>query len=212
MMTDEFLIWKKDIETLLKNTMDFDTAHDISHINRVTQTGINLGRIEQANLNIIYPACMLHDCVNVPKDSPLRKQGSTLSADKAISLLQQIQYPTHLLEGIHHAIAAHSFSANIQTTTIEAKVVQDADRLDALGAIGLSRCLMLGGKWESALYHPDDPLAQSRTLDDKKYCIDHFFTKLKTLPQTMKTDSGRNEAEKRWRFIECYIEQLGREI
>lgn len=211
-MNHDIKAWQPQIESLLKETMEFDVAHDIAHIYRVTQTALRLGQQAEANLHIIYPACMLHDCVNVPKKSPLRKQGSKLSADKAVQLLQTIDYPNHLLEEIHHAIVAHSYSANIEPTTLEAKIVQDADRLDALGAIGLSRCFMLGGKWDSQLYHPTEPLATSRELDDKLYCLDHVFVKLKNLPATMQTTFGRIEADKRWSFIESYVEQLQSEM
>ena len=211
-MTHDFSRWKKEIEHLLTQTMVFDAAHDLSHLHRVTQTALQLGSQLQANLMVIYPAGMLHDCVNVDKKSALRDQGSRLSADKAVQLLRTIDYPNALLEGIHHAIAAHSFSAQIEAETIEAKVIQDADRLDSLGAVGLSRCLMLGGHWNSQLYHDADPLGATRPYDDKNYCVDHFFTKLQKIPQMMKTEPGRVEADKRWAFMQQYFDQLGREI
>ena len=211
-MEHDYLRWEKDIDNILTQTMIFDSAHDLGHIHRVTQTALELSSHLQANPFIIYPACMLHDCVNVDKNSLLRNQSSRLSADKAIHLLRKINYPNELLESIHHAIAAHSFSAQIEAETIEAKVVQDADRLDSLGAVGLSRCLMLAGNWGSAIYHYDDPLAATRPYDDKNFCLDHFFTKLKKIPQMMKTEPGRKEAEKRWIFMKQYIDQLCQEI
>ena len=122
--------------------MDFDSAHDIDHIRRVVKTGKEIALIEKADLNIIVPACWLHDCVNVDKNSDQRTLGSKLSADKAIEFLTSINYPSKYFEEIHHAIHSHSFSANITTKTLSAKIVQDADRIDALGALGISRCLM----------------------------------------------------------------------
>lgn len=207
-----YLNWQAAIETTLQNTMKFDVAHDLAHIQRVTATGMDLAKQTQANLNVVYPACMFHDCVNIDKKSPLRSQGSRLSADRAMTLLTQIGYPRSLLPAIHHAICAHSHSAQIEPTTLEAKLVQDADRLDALGAIGLSRCLMLGGQWHNTLYHIDDPYAQTRSPEDQKYCLDHVFSKLKGLPGTMQTKVGRKTALQRWGFIERYLEQLQQEI
>ncbi len=211
-MQNSYLSWKNAIEMSLHETMQFDVAHDLSHIKRVTSTSLYLAQLERADPNIVYPASMLHDCVNVDKKSPLRSQGSLLSADHAVILLQKIGYPNALLDPIHHAICAHSFSAHIEPKTIEAMVLQDADRLDALGAIGLSRCLMLGGKWDSLLYHVADPFAKERDLNDKQYCLDHLYKKLKKLPETMKTLSGQAEAKKRWLFIESYLKQLKQEI
>ena len=206
------LEWQPICQAFVQQQMTFDPAHDIAHIKRVVTSGIALANLEQADLAIVLPACWLHDCVNVPKDSPQRSQGSVLSADKAITFLQEVNYPAHYLEAIHHAISAHSFSANIETTSLEAKVVQDADRLDALGAVGMSRCLMLGATWGSQLYDPLDPFAQARELDDKNFCIDHFYVKLKGLVNTMKTSSGLEEAEDRWSFMQQFLDQLSHEI
>lgn len=203
--------WQPKFQAFVEQQMESDPAHDLAHIKRVVTSGIALAQQEKADLAVVLPACWLHDCVNVDKKSPLRSQGSVLSADKAIEFLKQIDYPAETHSAIHHAIAAHSFSANIETKTLEAKVVQDADRLDALGAIGLSRCLMLGATWGSQLYHPQDPFAVNRDLDDKTFCIDHFYVKLKGLVSTMKTPSGLLEAERRWQFMQLFLDQLGHE-
>lgn len=163
-------------------------------------------------MEILFPAAWLHDCVSVPKDSPLRAKASELAADRALDILRKHGYPDRHFPDIHHAIRAHSFSAGITPETIEAKVLQDADRLDALGAVGLSRCLMLGGHLGSTLYHPDDPFAEKRKLEDAKFCIDHFFAKLLGLKDTMQTQAGRALAEERTEFLSTFLKQLGSEI
>lgn len=207
----EFSQWQTQFKQFVIEQMIVDPAHDIAHIQRVVTSGIALAENEQAELAIVIPACWLHDCVNVAKNSPQRNQGSRLSAKRAIEYLADIGYPSQYFSAIEHAISAHSYSANIETTTLEARVVQDADRLDALGAVGLSRCLMLGATWGSALYHPHDPFAEHRELDDKNYCIDHFYVKLKGLVNTMKTPAGLEEAIKRWNFMEQFLDQLSKE-
>lgn len=206
------LEWQPIFQQFVQQQMAFDPAHDLAHIKRVVTSGIALAKQEGAELAIVLPACWLHDCVNVPKDSPQRSQGSVLSADRAIEFLKEVNYPSQYFKAIHHAIAAHSYSANIETNTLEAKVVQDADRLDALGAIGLSRCVMLGATWGSELYDPLDPFAKQRPLDDKNFCIDHFFVKLQGLVDTMKTSSGLAEAKNRWLFMAQYLKQLSHEV
>jgi len=205
------MAWQAQFQQFVIEQMASDPAHDLAHIQRVVTSGIALCEIEQASLAIVLPACWLHDCVNVDKKSPLRDQGSRLSAERAIEYLTEIGYPAQYFDAIHHAIAAHSFSANIATETLEAQVVQDADRLDALGAIGLSRCVMLGATWGSQLYDPLDPFAQHRELDDTTFCIDHFYVKLKGLVSTMKTTAGLDQAQQRWNFMQQYLEQLAAE-
>lgn len=196
----------------LSRSTPADAAHDISHIKRVVNTTLYLTDIEKANPGITLPAALLHDCVAVPKDSPLRSQGSQLAAEAATGFLAQIGYPEELLPEIEHAIEAHSFSANIPCRTLEAKVVQDADRMDALGAIGIARCLSVGGQFGLPLFNPDDPFCAQREPDEKAFTIDHFYTKLFKLPGTMQTAAGRAEAQRRAEVMRGFLEDLGREI
>lgn len=189
-----------------------DAAHDISHIKRVVKTTLYLSDIEDANKEITLPAACLHDCVSVPKDSPRRAQASRLAATAAIEFLAGIDYPGRYLPGIAHAIEAHSFSANIPCETLEARVVQDADRMDALGAIGVARCFSVGGQFGLPLFNPDDPFCERREPDERAWTIDHFYTKLLKLPETMQTEAGRVEAQRRAELMRDYLEQLRAEI
>lgn len=189
-----------------------DAAHDIEHIKRVVKNTIYLTDIEDANSSITLPAAWLHDCVAVPKDSSKRSHGSRLAAESAIRFLAEIAYPKDLLPEIYHAIEAHSFSANIPARSLEAKVVQDADRLDSLGAIGIARCLLVGGHLGLSLCANDDPFCDEREPDDSLFTIDHFYAKLLKLPATMQTEAGKAEAERRAQLMRNYLEQLRAEI
>ncbi len=196
----------------LSEVMAADPAHDISHIKRVVQNTLKLTKVENGNLAVTIPAAWLHDCVSVAKDSPLRKQASKLAADEAIRFLESVNYPADLLPAIYHAIEAHSFSANLETKTLEARIVQDADRLEAVGAIGLARCFLTGGSMGTLLYDPADPFADHRALDDRSYTVDHFYCKLLGLQDTMKTEAGLAEAIKRTDYMKAFLRQLGAEI
>jgi len=196
----------------LSETMSGDPAHDITHITRVVQNTRELTEAESGNAAISIPAAWLHDCVSVAKDSPLRKQASKLAAEEATRFLESINYPSSLLAPIYHAIQAHSFSANIATETLEARIVQDADRLEAVGAIGIARCFLTGGSMGTTLYEPSDPFARNRDLDDRRYTLDHFYCKLLGLADTMKTEAGKAEAIKRTDYIRAFLQQLGSEI
>lgn len=189
-----------------------DAAHDMAHLARVVHAALRLAPLEVARLDIVMPAAWLHDCVHVPVTSPDRPRASVMAADAAVEFLMGIGYPAPLQAGIHHAISAHSFSAKITPTTPEARVVQDADRIDAIGAIGIARCLMLGGQLGRTLYDIDDPFAERRTPDDRVASLDHFYTKLLTLASTMQTAAGRSEAECRTAFMHEYLGQLRREL
>lgn len=196
----------------LKDAMASDPAHDLTHVERVVQNTLSLTKAENGNVAVSVPAAWLHDCVSVAKDSPLRKQASKLAADEAVRFLESVNYPSGFLPQIYHAIEAHSFSANIPTETLEARIVQDADRLEAVGAIGIARCFLTGGSMGTPLYEPSDPFAANRDLDDRSYTLDHFYCKLLGLADTMKTQAGKAEAIKRTDYIRAFLKQLGSEI
>lgn len=189
-----------------------DAAHDLEHVRRVVRNARDLAATESARREVVLPAAWLHDCVSVPKDSPQRKEASRLAAAQAVGWLREWGWPEALLPDVAHAIEAHSFSAGITPRTLEARVVQDADRLDALGAIGLARCLMLGGALGRLLYVADDPFCERRAPDDRVASLDHFYTKLLTLEATMQTASGREEAKRRSEFLRRFLEELKTEL
>jgi uncharacterized protein len=150
--------------------------------------------------------------VAVPKDSPQRAGASRLAAAQAVAWLRAWGWPAEQLPDIAHAIEAHSFSAGVAPRTLEARVVQDADRLDALGAAGLARCLMLSGESGRPLYAAEDPFCERRPPDDRVAAVDHFYTKLLRLEDLMQATSGRREARERTEFLRAFLAQLRREI
>jgi uncharacterized protein len=189
-----------------------DAAHDLDHVRRVVAVAERLARQEGADLRIVRPAAWLHDCVSIAKGSPERARASRHAARQAEHWLLEWGFPHELIPAVAHAIEAHSFSAGIAPRTPEARVVQDADRLDALGAVGLARCLMLGGQLGRPLYAPDDPFCERRAPDDSAACVDHFHTKLLRLQDSMQTAAGRSEAVQRTAFLRSFLDQLRSEI
>ncbi|EGQ9151881.1 HD domain-containing protein [Vibrio parahaemolyticus] len=196
----------------MQQEMQVDAAHDIEHVKRVVKTAKQLCDEENANIAIVLPAAYLHDCFTYPKDHPNRKQSSAIAAKKAIAYLESIQYPQHYHDAIAHAIEAHSFSANIRPNTLEAQIVQDADRLDALGAIGVTRCIQVSTHFNAQLYNDNDMFAKERELNDKQFTVDHFQTKLFKIVDTMNTESAKLEANKRKAFMQTYLKQLHDEV
>jgi len=204
--------WPKLFAELLGRHTQADAAHDPNHIRRVVTNARRLAVVEGADWRIVMPAAWLHDCVTVPKSSPDRRQASRLSALQAVAWLERNGWPHGRLEEIAHAIEAHSFSAGIEPRSLEAKVVQDADRLDALGAVGLARALMLGGEMRRGFYDDADPFLDTRLPDDSVFTLDHLFAKLLKLEATMQTPAGKAEASRRTRFLRQFLAQLHDEI
>ena len=199
-------------EAYIAGTAAADAAHDLHHTRRVVRNAIQLTGDEGADPEITLAAAWLHDCVAVAKDSPGRASGSRLAAEAATAFLAEMGYPEAKLPEVFHAIEAHSFSAGIPPRTAEARVVQDADRLDSLGAIGIARCLLVGGHLGRPLLATDDPFCVERKPDDGRYTIDHFYAKLLKLPATMQTAAGRAEAKRRADYMRGYLDRLRVEI
>lgn len=189
-----------------------DPAHDYLHILRVVSTAKQLCLAENAQWPIIMPAAFFHDYINVPKNDPRRPYASVLSAEATIEYLKSVSYPEEYLEDIRHAIEAHSYSAGIKPKTLEARIVQDADRLDSLGAIGIARCFAVTSQMNRPFYSEEDPWAHSRELDDRSYGLDHFFLKLFNLVDHLSTETAKKEGAHRVAFIKTYLDQIKREI
>lgn len=189
-----------------------DPSHDILHVRRVVESAKWLAQKEKANLAVVVPAAYLHDCVWISKADSRRSQASMISAEKAGELLRSWHYPEEHIPSIIHAIAAHSFSARIFPETLEARVVQDADRLDAMGAIGLFRCFAFSGLALRPCYHSVDPFCVERPPDDKTSTLDHFFIKLLRLSEGLNTESARLEGQKRTEVLKRFVSDLKREV
>ncbi|MGZ3768126.1 MAG: HD domain-containing protein [Bdellovibrio sp.] len=204
-----YKLFSNKARVLYPNT---DPAHDYLHIMRVVHTAEHLCREEKGNWSVVMPAAFFHDYIHVPKNDPRRSFASQLSAEATIEYLKSVGYPEEYFDDIRHAIEAHSYSANIKATTLEAKIVQDADRLDSLGAIGIARCFATSTLMKRPFYSEEDPWAENRSLDDKNFGIDHFFIKLFNLVDHLNTETAKKEGQHRIQFIKTYLDQIKREI
>jgi len=208
----EFDNWRAPLAELAAGAAGNDGAHDASHLARVWRNAqALLAHHPEADTLVVMAACYLHDLVNLPKNDPERAQASRRSAQLARAELARRGFPAQRLDAVAHAIEAHSFSAAIAPTTLEAKIVQDADRLDALGAIGLARMFYVAGSMGRALAHASDPLAETRALDDRAYTLDHIVVKLAKLPAMMQLDAGRALAEARLARLLAFREEFAAE-
>lgn len=189
-----------------------DGSHDASHLIRVWKNAARIHAEEGGAERVLAAAVLLHDCVSVEKNSPHRMQASRLAAEKATDILRNLDWSAEDIVSVAHAILTHSFSANIAPETIEAKILQDADRLDAIGMVGAARCFYIAGRMGSGLYDPLDPLAEDRELDDKAFAIDHFETKLFKLADGFQTAAGRRLALERQQRLRDVLAMMLDEI
>jgi uncharacterized protein len=197
----------------VQQRMQQDPAHDLAHLDRVWINAQTIAAsLNNVNLRVLLGAAYLHDLINLPKDAPNRNTASALSAKAAAPILRDLGYTPSEIDATGHAITAHSFSANIPPNSPEAEILRDADRLDALGAIGIARTFVVAGATARALYDPADPFACNRALDDQMWAIDHWQVKLLKLPDDMLTTKGREIAERRAGLMRDYLSQLADEI
>lgn len=201
---------KNRVKKALQNR---DPAHDFEHIMRVYKNAELIGRKEGADMEILLPAVLLHDLIVYPKGSAKTSKSADDSADLAEKWLYGYGYPQNKIEKISYCIRTHSYSKRLVPLTLEGKILQDADRLDALGAIGIARTFSVGGSENRTFYNPSDPFWRSkRELNDREWTLDHFQTKLLKLKKSMHTKTARQIAKERSRFMEVFIRQMQKEL
>lgn len=193
-----------------------DGSHDLGHFSRVWKAAVHINTMEggPADELVLLAAAYFHDLVALPKDHPERSRSSFLSAERTAALLAADfpDFPVEKIPGVAHAILTHSFSAGVVPETIEAKILQDADRMEALGAIGVARVFYTAGQLGSRLFDPEDPMAERREPDDRRYALDHFEVKLLRLPGMMNTASGRVIAERNAVWMRAFVGKMRKEI
>ena len=208
-------LWQSRFENWLHTSWpQDDKAHDIAHFRRVWKTAQHIMQGTEADPLVVLTACYFHDVVNLPKNHPQRHLASSKAAVETRRILSEdfIDFPVELHNAVAHAIQAHSFSAGIKPETLEARIVQDADRLESLGAIGLARVFYTSGALGRALFDSGDPLGRDRQLDDASWTLDHFQKKLLRLPDTMQTAEGKRLAQHNVAFLVTYMAKLCAEL
>jgi uncharacterized protein len=202
----------RTVQLLLHNQ---SPAHDFQHISRVYKNAELISKQEESvDLDIVLAAALLHDLVVYPKGSSKTINSADDSAEIAKKILLEYKnYPREKIEKVADAIRTHSYSKRLVPQTLEGKILQDADRLDAIGAIGIARTFSVGGSENRSLYNPTDAFCETeRQLDDTQWTLDHIKKKLMILKNSMHTKTAKKIAEERTEFMELFLNQLRKEI
>jgi uncharacterized protein len=195
-----------------------DVAHDRDHVLRVVAWTARLAGEVGADPELAVAAAMVHDLVAIPKDHPDRPLGSERSALAARGPLSDAGFTVAEREAVVEAVRTCSWSRGLAPTSPLGRALQQADRLDAIGAVGIARCMatcqaMASGGRPTRFYDPDDPLgASGRALDDAANAVDHFGRKLLRLVEGMDIPLARAEAERRQAVMRAWLDALGREL
>ncbi len=171
-------------------------THGFSHVERVFNLCLHIGKEEGADLEVLALAALLHDVARPLESAGKVEDHAAEGARIARHFLGSIGYPEEKVEAVAHAIEAHRFSRGPEPETLEAKILSDADKLDAIGAIGVARVFMYSGE-------------HGRSIEDS---LRHFEEKILKLRDLMYTQTAKRLAEERHRFTVEFIERIMREI
>lgn len=192
-----------------------DSVHDFDHILRVLALAERIARVEQADLGIVRTATLLHDWGRSEADAEAQNHAA-IAAARAREFLAARGEPSAWIEAVAHAIAAHRFRVAPEPATLEARVLFDADKLDAIGAIGIARAFAYGGAHQQRLWAPLDEVDLARWEakgDDPAHTPVHeFVVKLARIQERLYTGEGRAIALERHRYMEAFYKRLDAEV
>ncbi|HDD63636.1 MAG TPA: HD domain-containing protein [Thermoprotei archaeon] len=196
-----------------ENWGKYPPSHDFLHVKRVLVIAEKIAREEgftEEDILILKTAVILHDIAIAVTGS--KNNHAEKSSKIAEDMLRKLGYPSKAVEVICTAIAEHSWRVNRKPSSRISAILQDADRIDALGAIGLARLFSYSTILGRLFYNEEEPIPRSRQLNEDRYALDHVFTKLAKIPDRMNTASGRRIAENRLKLLLKILGYMEREI
>lgn len=190
-----------------------DPSHDLQHALRVLNLAKKIAKSVNADLDIIVPAALFHDVIVYPKNSPKSKHEATESSILAGEILnKQKDYPKKKIDKVKTCILQCSFSKGIIPELIEAKVLQDADRLEATGAISIMRTFSSGGQMKQPFYFPEDPFHKKTEPVKFNSGIALFYRRLLVVESGMHTSLAKKIAKRRTKFLKDFLKELRLEL
>lgn len=189
-----------------------DPSHDFQHAFRVYQLAKKIGLVEKADMDILIPAALFHDIIIYQKNDPRSKNETIESAALAKEILQKTKgYPQKKIEKVVECISQCSFSKGIMPDLLEGKILQDADRLEATGAISIMRTFSSGGQMNRSFYDPTDPFCKKGSVPGRS-SLDLFYKRLLVVEKGMHTNLAKRIAKRRTLFLKKFLSELRIEL
>jgi uncharacterized protein len=188
-------------------------CHGPDHIGRVYRTALYIGKLMGARLDILAAAALLHD---IGRPFEKEQQGKICHAEKGAELARDILLDLHfsasMIDAIIHCIETHRYRGDKVPSSLEAKIIFDADKLDCIGAIGIGRAFLFAGQVGAKLHNSDVELAETQSYSTEDTAYREFKVKLSKVRDCLLTPEGRRLAEERHAFMEVFFERLEREV
>ncbi len=201
------------IEIAKEKQTKTDPSHDIHHVIRVMSLAEQIAKSVDADLEVVLPAACFHDVIVYPKNSPQSDTETDESAELAGELLRKMNgYPLEKIENVQIAIRQCSFKKGIVPDLLEAKVLQDADRLEATGAIAVMRTFSSGGQLNRLFYRAEDPFCETGEPVPGGSGLDLFYRRLLVVESRMHTDLAKKIAKRRTEFLHAFLGELKIEL
>ena len=186
-------------------------SHEFSHTERVYNLAMEISKDEGADMDIVKAAVLLHDIARHSEDKGEVECHAESGAKMAKEILEKTDFPKDKIENVCHSISVHRYSKKLKAEIKEAEILQDADRLDALGAITIARIFMYNGMRGNKL-HDVNIKPGKEYLGQESTAINHFYEKIiKIKPETFKTKRARQIAKERYGFVQKFLKQFKEE-
>lgn len=190
---------------------DVNPAHDWKHVRRVENLAKRLAEKEQADRKIVNSSVLLHDIGRKKEDTGEIENHAEWGAEKAGEILEGLGYGKDFREEVKHCIRSHRYSKDPEPQSLEAKVLSDADNLDALGATGIARTFTYGGEHGRVIADPELPAEEDDELEGSN-SFNHLQKKILNLKDRMYTDSGLEVAKERHKYVKDYVKRFKAEM
>nr|WP_227374809.1 HD domain-containing protein [Haladaptatus halobius] len=189
---------------------DVAPTHDWHHVRRVATLAETLAAEYDADETVLFVAVWLHDIGRGREDRGEIDDHAEWGAREAKRILADFDPARETVEAVQHCVRAHRFSNDVEPETLEARLLSDADNLDALGAVGIARNFCYSGEHGKPLHDPDRPIETDDTAAGST-AVNHFHKKILRIPKRMHTDAGRKLADERRAFVEPFVDRFERE-
>ena len=194
----------KDLRDRARNFFeDVDPSHDWHHVRRVEKMALRLAEMKDADKKVVRAGALLHDIGRRKEDRGEIEEHASWGAERSRDILGDLGFRQEFIDSVSHVIEAHRYSKKPEPETLEARVLSDADNLDALGAVGIARGFAYSGEHGRVMFSDTGDVETAR---------DHFRSKILSLDERMFTEPARKIADERKKYVEEFLDRVESEM